>query len=110
MLSSSTFWLVAVLVGVGTFALRASFIYLLGSLEVSETTARALRLVPAGVLAALIVPTLLFLPQTSDLSLWHPRLVAGLAAILVAWYTKNVLLTLITGMGVLWALQALGWT
>lgn len=107
-LSTSAIWLIIVLVGAGTYALRLSFIYLLGNVELPESATRALRFVPAAVLAALVAPALFIVP---DASLWfHPRLVAAGVAVVVAWWTKNVLFTLLAGMGVLWGLQALGWT
>ncbi|MCA9949547.1 MAG: AzlD domain-containing protein [Anaerolineales bacterium] len=42
-----------------------------------------------------------------NVSLGNGRLLAGLVAIIVAWKTKNVLLTIIVGMIVLWLLQAI---
>jgi len=42
-----------------------------------------------------------------DLSLGNFRLLAGLVGALVAWRTRNVLLTLAAGMLALWGLQAL---
>jgi branched-subunit amino acid transport protein len=39
-------------------------------------------------------------------SLGNTRLVAGALAALVAWRTKNVLLTIGVGMAALWILQA----
>ncbi|MBF8282806.1 MAG: Branched-chain amino acid transport, partial [Anaerolineales bacterium] len=42
-----------------------------------------------------------------DLSLGNARLLAGGLAMLVAWRTKNVLLTIAVGMGALWILQAI---
>jgi branched-subunit amino acid transport protein len=41
---------------------------------------------------------------TFDLSLGNARLLAGLAAILVAWRTKNILWTLAVGRVLLWVL------
>jgi branched-subunit amino acid transport protein len=38
-------------------------------------------------------------------SLGNARLVAGVLAILVAWRTRNIFLTILVGMGVLWLLQ-----
>jgi branched-subunit amino acid transport protein len=41
-----------------------------------------------------------------SLSLANPRLVAGVAASLVAWRTKSVFLTIGVGMALFWILQA----
>lgn len=106
-LSSSAVWLIIVLVGAGTYLLRFSFIYLFGKIELPDSFTRALRFVPAAVLAALVAPALFVVPEATS---WlTPRLVAAGVAVLVAWRTKSVLLTLLTGMGILWTLHALGW-
>jgi branched-subunit amino acid transport protein len=59
------------------------------------------------VLSAIIFPELLMPGGTLDISWGNLRLFAGLAAALVAWRTRNVLLTIAVGMGVLYLLQAL---
>ncbi len=68
---------------------------------------QALAYVPAAVLAALVLPALLRPEGVVDLSVDNLRLIAGLVAGAVAWYSRSVLLTLATGMGLLWLLQAL---
>ena len=70
-----------------------------------EGLRRALRFVPASVLAALVFPALTHPNGTLDLSFGNFRLFAGLVGALVAWRTRNVLLTLSAGMLALWILQ-----
>ena len=100
-------WLVMVSIGVITFATRLSFILLLGRVEIPQAVRRGLRFVPAAVLSAIIFPELLLPGGVLDLSPGNPRLLAGFLAILVAWRTKNVLLTISAGMAALLLLQAL---
>ncbi|MCA9919570.1 MAG: AzlD domain-containing protein, partial [Anaerolineales bacterium] len=57
-----------------------------------------------AVLSAIILPELFMPGGALDLSLDNARLLAGLAAILVAWRTKNILWTLAVGMVLLWIL------
>ena len=45
--------------------------------------------------------------RDGELSLWTPELAAGLVAATVAWKTRNSILTLVVGMAVLIALDAL---
>ena len=97
--------LIFILGGLLTFAMRFSFIYLLGRAELPETLRRMLRFVPAAVLSALIAPELLLHAGSVDLSLGNTRLIAGLLAVLVAWWTKNTLITILVGMALLVALQ-----
>jgi len=101
--------LVLTIVGMGviTYAIRVSLFLLPEGAQLPERLLRALRYVPAAVLSAIIAPELLLPSGAFDLSLGNERLLAGLVAILVAWRTRNVLLTVIAGMGALWALQAL---
>jgi branched-subunit amino acid transport protein len=100
-------WLVMGMASVGTLALRYSFIGLLKRRadEIPESARRALRLIPAAVMAALVAPNLTH-PQTA-FDPFNERMVAGLVAALVAWRTKNVLATISAGMAGLWVLQAL---
>jgi len=98
-------WLVMLLGGLITFGMRFSLIYLFGRFEVPETIRRALHYVPPAVLSAIIFPEL-FLPNGSlNLSLGNTRLLAGLIAILVAWFTRNTLITILAGMLALFLLK-----
>jgi branched-subunit amino acid transport protein len=63
-----------------------------------------LRFVPAAVLSALSAGGAAARRHT-DLSLGNTRLIAGLLAVLVAWWTKNTLITILVGMALLVALQ-----
>jgi len=100
-------WLLFLAMAVGTFSLRFSFIYLFGKIEMPEWLRRALRFVPASVLAALVFPALTHPAGVLDLSLGNVRLLAGIGGALVAWRTKNVLLTIVVGMVLFWILEAL---
>jgi branched-subunit amino acid transport protein len=106
-MSQGSLWMTIIVVGLLTFGMRLSFIAFMAKAHISPTLQQALRFVPVAVLSALIAPAL-FLPRGSlDLSPGNIRLIAGLLAILVAWRTKNVLLTIVVGMACLLILQAL---
>lgn len=98
-------WLVMLLGGLITFAIRFSLIYLFGRFQVPETMRRALHYVPPAVLSALIFPDLVLHEGTLNLALDNTRLLAGLIAIGVAWFTKNTLFTILAGMLALLLLQ-----
>lgn len=97
--------LIFILGGLLTFAMRFSFIYLLGRAELPVSLRRMLRFVPAAVLSALVAPELLMHSGALDLSLGNTRLIAGLLAVVVAWLTKNTLVTILVGMALLVVLQ-----
>ena len=100
-------WLVLLLGGLLTFGMRFIFIYLLGRFEVPEMMRRALRFVPPAVLTAITVPELLLHSGQLDLSWTNFRLLAGIVATVVAWRTKNMLLTILVGMVMLVLLELL---
>ena len=97
-------WLVMVGMGVVTFAIRLSMIVLLGRVDVPALVQRALRFVPPAVFSAIILPELLRPAGRLDLSWGNARLLAGVLAAVVAWRTRNVLLSIAVGMAALWAL------
>ncbi len=100
-------WLTLILAGLLTFAIRLSFIVLLGRVEMPPWFGRVLRFVPIAVLSAIIAPELLSHSGTLQVSIENTRLLAGILAVLVAWRTRSVLLTIGAGMAGLWILQAI---
>ena len=98
-------WLVMIIAGLLTFATRLSFILLLDRIRVPDWFRRGLRFVPMAVLSAIILPELTSPAGSLFLSWRNPQLLAGLVAILVAWRTKNVLLTIAVGMAALLSVQ-----
>jgi branched-subunit amino acid transport protein len=54
----------------------------------------------------LVFPALTHPTGHLDLTLQNFRLLAGLGGALVAWRTRNVLLTILVGMALLWILQS----
>ena len=91
-----------------TFGVRYPVLALVGKLKLPEVVLRALRFVPPAVLSAIIFPAV-FYPDGERLmiGLDNPRIIAVIIAGLVAWRSKNLLLTIVVGMVALWILQVL---
>jgi branched-subunit amino acid transport protein len=98
-------WLVLLIGGLLTFLIRFSFIYLFGRFQIPETVRKALHYVPPAVLSAIVFPELLMHDGGLNLSFGNFRLLAGLVAVLVAWFSKNTLVTILGGMVALFLLQ-----
>lgn len=104
---ATTLWGVVVAVGVATLALRLSFILLFGRVDdVPDRVERTLELVPAAVLAALVVPAVVSLDAGWTLAAPPDKVVAAVVAAGVAWRTEDVLATIAVGMGTLWLVGA----
>jgi len=68
---------------------------------------KALHYVPPAVLSAIIFPELFLHDGRLNLAPDNYRLLAGLVAVLVAWFSKNTLIAIITGMIALFLFQFL---
>lgn len=102
----SEVWVAVILAGLGTYAMRASFLVFAHRLaDVPPGVQRLLRQIPPAALAAIVVPALL--RPEGQIDLWQPRFLAGVLAALVAWRTRNIAATLVVGMGVVMLIDAL---
>ena len=104
--SSLGVWGAIAIIGLCTFVIRLSFIYLFGRIDsVPARLRRVIKYVPAAVLAALVVPSVVTVQPTVAGTLFDDRVVAGAIAAAVAWRTEDVFLTILAGMGSLWAIR-----
>ncbi len=97
-------WLAITIAGIATFASRFSFIAFGDKIELPEFVESALKFVAPAAFAAISVPIVLGGDGISDFGADIPRIVAATLACLVVWKSKNLPLSLITGMGTLWLL------
>lgn len=84
-----------------TMATRIPVLMLLSRRKLPEGVTRALRYVPPAVLAAIILPIAVLRDGQVFLALNNATLVASIFAVLIAWRTKNLLLTIVLGMAAL---------
>ncbi len=94
--------LIVVIVGLMTYSIRAVVIVAMANRTIAPPVARALRSVGPAVLAALAVN--LAVGGEGRPSLDVAEGVALVVASLVAWRSKNLIVTLIAGMTTLWLL------
>lgn len=101
------FWVVIGVLTVGTLLQRSLPLWTHGRIPIPPWLERLLKHVPAAALTALVVPGVLYISHDGVYELAPARIIAGAAALVVAMRSRNMLATLIVGMGVLWAAQAL---
>ncbi len=104
MIDDATFWLVTLVLGLGTFLIRFSFLGLLGGRQLPDWALTHLRYVGVAVLPALLTPMVIWPAATGGVT--DPvRLVAALVA-LAAGVRLGVVWAIVAGMGTLWLLGA----
>lgn len=100
-------WITIIIAGVMTYLIRLSFIFLFTRLVLPNWLKLALRFIPPAVLTAIIFSEILFIQGSIQINIGNTRLIAGLVAVIVAWRTKNAIMTITIGMATLWFLQAI---
>jgi branched-subunit amino acid transport protein len=98
-------FLLIVIIAIGTFLLRASFMALLGDRGIPDRLKRGLRFVPVAVLPALVANPVLRPDGVLDPA--NPRTLAMMIAVLVALRTKSILWTIVSGLAAQAAITAL---
>jgi branched-subunit amino acid transport protein len=100
-------WLVVGAMGVVTYGIRLSVLVFMHHSALPRTARDALRFVLPAVLAAIMVPAVLYTRGSGhfDATPGNERLLAALLAAAIAWATKSVWATIAVGMAALWALQ-----
>ncbi|MDX2139128.1 MAG: AzlD domain-containing protein [Chloroflexota bacterium] len=89
-----------------TIAVRYPVLALVGKLPLPESMFRALRYVPPAVLAAIILPEMFYRDGQFQIALTNAPLLAGIITFAIAWFSKNILLTIVGGMIALLVLKA----
>ena len=84
-----------------TFSIRYGLLPLSGRIRFSPGVQRALSYVPPAVLTAIIVPMALIPDgQTLQVSIANPYLVGTVFTVLIGWFSKNLMVTIVGGMAV----------
>ena len=94
--SATEIWLIIGILAVGTFAIRFSFLGLIGNKPIPPLMERMLRFTPVAVLPGMVAPLLLSGGGIPD----PVRLIAALTAVAVAYRKRNVVWGMFAGIAV----------
>lgn len=98
---SAQIWTVIVVVGIGTFLIRFSFLGMVGARRLPAWALRLLRYVPVAVMPALITPMVVW-PAATGGEPDAARLLAAAAALAIGAATRSMLGAIAAGMAVLY--------
>jgi len=97
-------WSLIIYCGMITFLTRFSMIALLKKDTFNKKTKMVLSYVPSAIFPAIIFP-LVFLDDNGSLELENnPKILAAIVAVLVGYFSKNILLTIFLGLISYWML------
>ena len=84
-----------------TFSIRYGLLLLSSRIRFSPGMQRALNYVPPAVLTAIIVPMALIPDgQNLQVSIANPYLVGTVLTVIIGWFSKNLMITIVGGMAV----------
>lgn len=106
MIDTSTVWLVIALLGIGTFALRFSFLGLIGDRPLPEWLLRHLRYTAVAVLPGLVAPLVVF-PEATGGQPDLARILAAIVTMVVGIWRRDVLTAIFAGVVTLYGTLAL---
>ncbi|MBK5947513.1 hypothetical protein CCR83_13920 [Rhodobacter veldkampii DSM 11550] len=94
-------WTIILVLGIGTFLLRFSFLGMIGNRPLPEWVLRYLRYTPVAVLPGLVAPLVIW-PSGTGGEFDLPRLLAAVATVGAGLITRNTLAGIIGGLAVLY--------
>jgi len=93
-------WIVIVLLTIATIIDRSAFWVIGHHINLPKRVQEALRYAPSCALAAIVVPDIFFNDDQLITTIHNPKLIAGIAAAIFYLWKKDMLLTIVFGMGV----------
>ncbi len=102
-MTTGEIWLTILLVGLGTYIVRFSFIGIIGDRELPEWVLRHLRYTPVAVLPGLVAPLVLW-PEATGGQTDPARLAAACMAFVVGYFSKSFIWSAAAGIGTLFVL------
>ena len=98
-------WLAIICAGMLTFATRFLPLSPLMPKSLPDWLQLAMKFVPVSVLSAIIIPAIFISPETRTIVIQdNLRIGAAIVAIVVAYYTRSTITTIISGLSVIWLL------
>ena len=88
--STAEIWLIIALMGIGTYAIRFSFLGLIGDRTLPDWALRLLRYTPVAVIPGLVTPLVIW-PDATGGAPDPARIVAATLTLAVGWWTKSLI-------------------
>ena len=101
--SDGIIWMIIIILGIGTFLIRFSFLGLIGDRIMPNWLLRHLRYTAVAILPALVTPLVLW-PSGGNGDTDPSRIAAVAVVLFIGIYWKNAVAAVFGGMGALYAL------
>ena len=97
-------WLSIIIAGLLTYFTRMAMIALVSREMLSERVKEVLAYVPSAVFPAIIFPAIFINDYGTFVAIHDPKIFAAIIAIIVGYFSKNIILTILSGLISYWLL------
>ena len=97
-------WLTIVIAGILTYFMRMTMIVLVSRDMLGDRIKAVLEYVPSAVFPAIIFPAIFINDYGSIIELNDPKIFGALIAVLVGFFSKNIIATILAGLVSYWFL------
>ena len=95
-------WLSIIIAGILTYLTRMTMIALVSRDMLGDRIKAVLAYVPSAVFPAIIFPAIFFNDYGSFIEMNDPKIFAAIVAIIVGYFSKNVIATILSGLISYW--------
>jgi len=97
-------WLSIIIAGLLTYFTRMAMITLVGKEMLSERVKEVLAYVPSAVFPAIIFPAIFINDYGTFVEIHDPKIFAAIIAIIVGFFSKSIISTILSGLFSYWIL------
>ena len=97
-------WISIIIAGLLTYFTRMAMITLVSREMLSERVKEVLEYVPSAVFPAIIFPAIFINDYGTFVEIYDPKIFASIIAIIVGYFSKNIILTILSGLISYWLL------
>jgi len=97
-------WLSIIIAGLLTYLTRMAMIALVGKEMLSERVKEVLAYVPSAVFPAIIFPAIFINDYGAFVEIHDPKIFAAVIAIIVGYFSKSIISTILSGLFSYWLL------
>jgi branched-subunit amino acid transport protein len=97
-------WLSIIIAGLLTYFTRMAMIALVGREMLSERVKEVLAYVPSAVFPAIIFPAIFINDYGTFVEIHDPKIFAAIIAIIVGYFSKSIISTILSGLFSYWLL------
>lgn len=100
-MDTSYFWQVVILLAIGTFLIRASFLFLSNRIRISSRLKEIFTYIPAAIIPAFIGPMVFLHKGQISALMGKERMLVLILATILCYFTKSMLATVVFGLSFL---------